>query len=332
MDPTGGHQDPPRPVEDTMPEALTFDSGGVPCAAALYRPAPAGAAVPCVVMGHGFTGTQDQLAEHAAGLAEHGLAVLTFDYRRFGRSGGAPRQIVDAAEQLEDWRAAVRLARSLPGLDPARTALWGSSLSGGHVLRLASEDRRTRAVVAQVPEFGKGSESTADEIRAKKQQEHIPLGLLLRTTVRLLAAAVRDELRGRRGLPPRCIPVFALPGDVGAIIDPDSDRYLEHAVRTGPSWRNEFAPRLLLHPPVYLPGTAERVRAPLLVCVAEQDTETDPRRAARIARAAPRGEVVTYPVGHFAVYEDPVRSRVLEDQARFLVRRLRPGAEPAGGR
>ena len=117
MDPTGGHQDPPRPVEDTMPEALTFDSGGVPCAAALYRPAPAGAAVPCVVMGHGFTGTQDQLAEHAAGLAEHGLAVLTFDYRRFGRSGGAPRQIVDAAEQLEDWRAAVRLARSLPGLD-----------------------------------------------------------------------------------------------------------------------------------------------------------------------------------------------------------------------
>ena len=120
--------------------------------------------------------------------------------------------------------------------------------------------------------------------------------------------------------------------DVGAIIDPDSDRYLEHAVRTGPSWRNEFAPRLLLHPPVYLPGTAERVRAPLLVCVAEQDTETDPRRAARIARAAPRGEVVTYPVGHFAVYEDPVRSRVLEDQARFLVRHLRPGAEPAGGR
>ena len=126
--------------------------------------------------------------------------------------------------------------------------------------------------------------------------------------------------------------MFALPGDVGAIIDPDSDRYLEHAVRTGPSWRNEFAPRLLLHPPVYLPGTAERVRAPLLVCVAEQDTETDPRRAARIARAAPRGEVVTYPVGHFAVYEDPVRSRVLEDQARFLVRHLRPGAEPAGGR
>ena len=41
---------------------------------------------------------------------------------------------------------------------------------------------------------------------------------------------------------------------------------------------------------------------------------------------------MTYPVGHFAVYEDPVRSRVLEDQARFLVRHLRPGAEPAGGR
>ena len=103
-------------------------------------------------------------------------------------------------------------------------------------------------------------------------------------------------------------------------------------METGPAWRNEFAPRLPLHPPVHLPGTAERVRAPLLVCVAEQDAETGPRRAARIVRAAPRGEVVTYPVGHFAVHEDPARSRVLEDQARFLVGRLRPGADPAGGR
>ena len=313
-----------------MPEALTFDSGGVPCAATLYRPPRAGAAEPCVVMGHGFSGTQDQLAEHAAGLAERGLAVLTFDYRRFGRSGGAPRQIVDPAEQLEDWRAAVRLARSLPGVDPARTALWGSSLSGGYVLRLASEDRRTRAVVAQVPEFGKGSRGTAGELRAKRRQERIPLGALLRATVRLVAAAVRDERRGRRGLPPYCIPVFALPGDVGAIIDPDSDRHLARAVATGPTWRNEFAPRLFFHPPVYVPGTAERVRAPLLVCVAEQDTETDPLRAAEIARAAPRGEVVTYPVGHLAIYEDPVRPHVLEDQARFLLRHLRPGAEPAG--
>ncbi|MFI7494916.1 hypothetical protein ACH9D2_09395 [Kocuria sp. M4R2S49] len=225
----------------------------------------------------------------------------------------------------------MRLTRGLPGVDPARIALWGSSSSGGHVLRLASEDRRTRAVVLQVPEFGKGSRSTREELRAEKQQEHIPLGMLLGAAVRLVAAAVRDELRGRRGLPPHCIPVFALPGDLGAVIGPDSDRHLAQAVETGPTWRNEFAPRLFFHPPVYRPGTAERVQAPLLVCVAEQDTETDPRRAAEIARAAPRGELLTYPVGHFEIYADPVQSRVLEDQTRFLPRHLRPGTEPTGG-
>ena len=307
-----------------MVRTLTFVSGGTPCAATLYRPADEGIH-PCVVMGHGFTGTQDQLAAHARAFADRGLAVLTFDYRHFGTSGGEPRQVVDVDEQLADWRAAVDLARSLPEVDPQALALWGASFSGGHVLRLAAEDPRIRAVVAQAPEFGMGSSSVLEEIRAKRQDQGVPLTTILRVGARLMGAAVRDEVRARRGRPPCLLPVFAPPGSIGAVIDPDHRRLLARAVETGPTWRNEFAARLFLHPPRYPRGTAERVTAPLLVCVAEHDTETNPRAAARIARAAPRGEVLGYPVGHFDLYEDPWQQKVVEDQARFLRRHLGAG-------
>lgn len=64
-------------------------------------------------------------------------------------------------------------------------------------------------------------------------------------------------------------------------------RFLARAGGTGPTWRNEFAARFLLHPPKHLEGTAERVGAPLLVRMAEHGTETDPRAAAGTARTAP---------------------------------------------
>jgi pimeloyl-ACP methyl ester carboxylesterase len=146
-------------------------------------------------MVHGFTGTRDQLTCYAEAFARAGLAVLTFDYRHFGESEGSPRQIVDIGKQMEDWRSAIAMARTLDRVDSKRIALWGSSLSGGHVINLAAED---------------------------------------------------PTLGGRRA---------------------------------GPTWRNEFAPRFLFRTPKYVHGTAERIRMPLLVCVAEQDTEANPELA-----------------------------------------------------
>ena len=43
-----------------------------------------------------------------------GFAVLAFDYRHLGESGGQPRQVVRNREQLADWQAAIACARTLP--------------------------------------------------------------------------------------------------------------------------------------------------------------------------------------------------------------------------
>jgi predicted alpha/beta hydrolase len=83
---------------------VIFNSDGVELVGYLYRPTHATGKVPCVVMGHGFSGTQDRLAASAERFAGAGFAALTFDYRNFGESGGQPRQLISIRGQLEDWR------------------------------------------------------------------------------------------------------------------------------------------------------------------------------------------------------------------------------------
>ena len=109
--------------------------------------------VPCVVMAPGFAGTRDTsaLIDYARGFTGAGLAVVLFDYRGFGGSGGSPRQLVSASRQRRDYRAAIAAARQLPGVDPERIVLWGISYSGGHVVRVAAEEGRGAAVIALTP-------------------------------------------------------------------------------------------------------------------------------------------------------------------------------------
>jgi dienelactone hydrolase len=118
----------------------------------LCTPQPTGDdLLPCVVMGHGAGGTMANLLPIAERLAAAGMAALAFDYRYFGERGGQPRQLMHTEWQREDWRAAVRLARACPRIDPERIAPWGTSFSGGHVVADAAGDPRIAAVVAQVP-------------------------------------------------------------------------------------------------------------------------------------------------------------------------------------
>lgn len=66
--------------------------------------------------------------------------MLAFDYRRLGRSGSTPRQEIEPAAQIEDWRNAITPAAHLPGIDATRIGIWGTSYAGGHVLVLVSAD------------------------------------------------------------------------------------------------------------------------------------------------------------------------------------------------
>ena len=285
---------------------VSFDSGGVELVGYLYHAANADGDAPCVVMGHGFSGTQDRLFVGAERFAGAGFAVLTFDYRNFGESGGQPRQLVSIKGQLEDWRAAIRFARTLEGVDLERIALWGSSLGGGHAIVVAAEDPRVAAVVAQIPFNGfprrVEGRSTLD-------------------TLKLLWAMTVDAARGILGRPPHYIPMVGKPGEVAVTTTPQAQEHI--AALSGETrdslWRNEVAPRALFAMMRYRPGDeAQRLGMPVLVCIAERDLETPEELSRQIAERAPRGALRRYAVSHFDFYRDPVRQRVLADQIDFL--------------
>jgi len=134
---------------------VSFPGEGVTCAATLYLPAPGGPPTPGLVMGNGFANVRQMyLPRYARALAAAGFAVLAIDYRCFGESGGQPPQLVSPDSQCDDMRNALSWLSEQPQVDPDRQGLWGVSIAGGNVLRIAAYDRRVRSVVTQAPAIG----------------------------------------------------------------------------------------------------------------------------------------------------------------------------------
>jgi uncharacterized protein len=300
------------------PEEVFFESDGERCAADLYRPATIDRPLPCVVMGHGGSGTKRLgLPKYAETFVAAGLAVLAFDYRQFGRSGGKPRQVIDVAKQLDDYRAAVRYARSRADIDPSRVALWGTSLSGGHVLAVAAGDPDIAAVVSQVPVIDGWH-------RGRTLRQRLNWDVT-RRTLQFAAAAVRDLVGAKLGRDPYLVPVVAQPGNLAVFTESDAKAAFEALGGETAGWRNALAPRMLFALPRYRKGTAEKLHMPVLMCLGDNDLQASPRFAARIASLMSNVEIRRYPVGHFDVYIGRLLEEISSAEADFLRRHLNCG-------
>ncbi len=272
---------------------VRFASGDTECAAWHY-PGSNGA---CVIMAGGFAVTKEPATDlFAKRFRDAGFAVLAFDYRRLGDSGGLPRQVVRIREQLADWQAAIGFAATLPGVDPARLAVWGFSASGGHVFRVAARNPGLAAAIAQTP----NADGPAAARNAARHQK--PLAML-----RFTGRGALDAIGGLAGRQPRLVPLAGEPGivallttpdalDGGSALDPDN-RY--------PDWLQAVAARSALRIGFYRPGRyASRVRCPLLVVVCDQDQSALAGPAVGAARRAPRAELVHLAGGHYAPFLD----------------------------
>jgi uncharacterized protein len=282
-------------------EDLVFRAGSDDCAAWLYPAADVGGtASSIVVMAHGLSGTRrDRLGPFAERFAAAGLAALVFDHRGFGDSGGEP-DLFQPRRQLEDWRAAIAFARSLPGTDPDRVATFGSSMGGGNALAAAADDSRVAAAVSQVPFL--------DIWR----QAH-------RSPVRVTARAILAAVLGRH------LSAVGQPDEAAFINAPGAEAGWRHVVATGEDsrWRDRVSARWLLERPFRPARLAAELHCPWLVCVGDSDQVAKPGPAIAAARRAPLGELRIYPgVDHFDIYDGPEHEAVVADELAFLRRHL----------
>lgn len=297
-------------------EDVSFTSGSnsdqARISAWLYRPS-GGNDAPLLVMAHGLGAVRTmRLDAYAERFSAAGYACLVFDYRNFGDSAGEPRQLLDIRMQLADWAAAVAFAHTLEGVDHDRIGVWGTSFGGGHVITTAARVPGIAAAVAQCP-FTDGLAS----LRAIN-----PL-----TLARVTATALRDLVGGMAGRPPVMIATAGKPGEPAAMTAPDAYQGYLSLVPDGVQLRNEIAARIALQVSTYRPGRhAKDVSCPILFCVCETDSVAPAGPTLRYAAQAPRGEVKTYPEGHFAIYLGDAFERVVADQINFLDKHLQPSA------
>ena len=106
-------------------------------------------------MAHGTSATISMVTDrYAQVFQDAGFAVLLYDHRNFGDSGGEPRQEINPWVQARGYRDAVTFVQSLEGIDHDRIAPWGDSYSAAQVLIVGAVDDRVAAIVAQVPSCG----------------------------------------------------------------------------------------------------------------------------------------------------------------------------------
>ena len=163
----------PGNTEKVTSQVVDIYSDGTRMSGTIWRPDGVSNPLPAVLLCHGWGGLRSQLDfQYAINFAKAGLVAVTFDYRTFGDSDGillsegpqprpdadgmvnvrarVVRKIVDPEWQNRDIVSAMSFLRSLEGVDTSRIGIWGSSLGGGHVLKVAGGDGGIKCVVAQI--------------------------------------------------------------------------------------------------------------------------------------------------------------------------------------
>lgn len=268
---------------------------------------------PVVVMGHGFGGTKDSgLQPFAENFQAAGLDVLAFDYRGFGASEGGPRQQISIERQVRDYQAAIAVAKQFDGADPNRVVLWGSSLSGGHVIRAGAGRDDVAAVIAMTPLTN--SLATARAVLAQYSAL---------SAARATVNGVRSRIAVARGKRPIMMPLVSGPGGAGALaLDGAYDSYV---AMSGPTWRNEVDAAVGLElGTIKTKAHAKALRGKFLVQIADFDRYVPADAVARTAVHG-HGQVHRYPCDHFDVWPGhDWFEKASGDQVRFLQRVLRP--------
>ena len=280
------------------------------CRGRLYEPSGKATNGAGVVLAHGLCGTMDSgLFAYAEAFAKAGFHALVFDYRGFGVSEGEPRQYISVPKQLADWRAAIDLLSCHDNVNGQRLGLWGISFSGGHVVHLAQEDARVRAIVGQVPMIDPVlSANVGNYQRGAAKTQALAQQIVRRSKTRWFSNKVEM--------------LQVAPQDAGKASVLGAKEAEVYAKLAGPSWRNE------LHPDSFLTGKFEDnnpslltddLTTPMLLQLGERDTTVSNEAIKNFARrCGPLARLTHYDATHFTMLQkNAKRTAAIEEAVQF---------------
>lgn len=284
----------------------SFKSEGLNCDAKLFVPKDV-KKPPVIIMAHGFGAEMIfGIPAYAEKFAANGFAVLTFDYRYFGRSEGKPAHLISPAKQLKDWEAAIEFARTLEDVDGERICIWGCSYSGGHAFVTAARNNNVKAFIAMVPFM--------DALYMLKISG-------VKKILKFNVSAYRDIFNSLTGRTPCHVPIIGRPDEPAVLNTPECyDGYMS-TIPAGYEWKNEMPARTILEMTWYRPfKQISKIKCSGLVILAENDSLTDFELAERSFRDMKNISVLKYPCGHFNFFEGEYFKKAADEELRFLKR------------
>ncbi|HAV3501510.1 alpha/beta hydrolase [Acinetobacter baumannii] len=258
-----------------------------------------------IIMAHGFAGLrQFKLIQYAQRFAQAGYAVILFDYRYWGGSTGKPREMISINSQLEDWKTMIQYASTCKFIDNRRIVLWGTSLSGGYALSLASELKNIQAIMVQIP-YVDGAE-TAKLYPLQRYPQALKL-------------SSQDYMGSKMGLNPKRLPVV---DQYKLCFMPTADSYYGYLSIVNPDyyWSGEVPARVFFNLMRYRPiQLVRQINIPVLFIAAQHDSlipiESSREAATNIATFVSYHE---WDMKHFDIYHGSWFEKAVTTQLEFL--------------
>jgi dienelactone hydrolase len=256
-------------------------------------------------LAHGFGATHDMmLPQYEKHFAAAGIATFAFDYRNTGDSDGQPRQHISLRRQRADVEAALDFVARQPAVDATRMGLWGTSLGGMNVLRVAAGRDDVRAAVVQCPMVhGPAAVRTLGAMHA----------------LRLAPLIAEDTLRAslRRGR--RYVAIVGPPGSTAVVTAEGAAEGWNSTVPPGRALREPRCRRRRRRPAVEFRAAARAQDRRAATGMRVRPRNPDRPQIRWAGRdAAPRGEARHYDSDHFEIYHPPLVAQALADQTAFL--------------
>ena len=141
-------------AEAVQVKDVTINSNNQTLAGNLYLPDDyrVGTKLPGVIVTGAWTTVKEQMpATYAEAMAERGYAVLTFDFRNWGESGGKERQLENPVNKTQDIIAAVNYLATRDEVDNNRIAGLGICASSGYMADAAVQSDKLKSIALVAP-------------------------------------------------------------------------------------------------------------------------------------------------------------------------------------
>ena len=297
-----------------MEQNVSFRSDGLKIACTLFQPEHIPPSeCPGIVMCQGMAGVKEYFWFPQIGrrLAQLGFVALIWDYRGVGESEGEPGRLFPH-EQADDMRNALTFLQTLPSVDPQRLGLIGWSFGAGMIPYVAAVDPRVKCSVA-IAGWADGRRWMR---HIRRQWEWLDLLDRIEADRRNRLTTGNSELMQ---------PGEILVGDPGAAQAREQifSKIPHMAQYGGTQWSLATAEKLIeFHPIDFVHLIAPR---PIMYIVAEKDATCPADHVLDMYQRTqePKKLWVIPGIPHYAVYDEPHSTQVLQATIQFLNLHLR---------